>query len=114
MGGVATVNPDVGLTGTAGMIPGGDYMTVTSSGAMPRTRGRVLLNGLAALTITLLAPNGGGGWAGNDNDTLEFVDVTGHAHVIKDAAGNTIVTMSGTKGKVAKVLSFAGAWILLS
>jgi hypothetical protein len=114
MGGVATLVPDVSSTGSAGMIPGGDYTIVTSSGQMPRTRGRVLLNGAAALTITLLATNVGPGWAGNDNDVLEFVDVSGHAHVIKNAGGSTLVTLGGTKGNSAKVLSFAGVWILLS
>jgi hypothetical protein len=106
--------PDINGPGTAGVILGGSYAVVKTSIAIQRTSGRVLLDGAGALTIVLPAVNDGGDWAGDDNDTLQIVDVSGHAHVIKDAGGNTLATLGGSVGNFADLVAYKGAWIVLS
>jgi hypothetical protein len=96
--------------------PGGDFDVVTASGPVTRKQGTVFLNGSGVLHLTIAAPNPGiSKDNGDDDNSLTFVNVDGHAHVITGPTNslngaNHIATAGGAKGDSITLKAYGGSW----
>lgn len=116
---LASINASGDITAptVAGTLTGGQVDAVqhlTASGAATKEASTVIIDGAAALAITLVAPTAGAPGTGDDGMIMRFIGKTAYAHTVTTPAdkinGTDDKATFSAAGDHITLIAYGGVW----